>query len=73
MLVSARGPGGRQREPHLCAGARMRPRAPGGVASGPMDMNPGLLLRGRATAALQPRNSSPWGAFHPSPGARSIS
>lgn len=51
----------------------MRPRAPGGVASGPMDMNPGLLLRGRATAALQPRNSSPWGAFHPSPGARSIS
>lgn len=47
----------------------MKPRALGGVAAGPMDTNPGLLLlRGRATAALQPRNSSPWGAFHPSSG-----
>lgn len=52
----------------------MKPRALGGVAAGPMDTNPGLLLlRGRATAALQPRNSSPWGAFHPSSEARSIS
>lgn len=56
----------------------MRPRRPGAWQAGPMDTNLGLLLRGEGDsrplpAPLQPRNSSPWGTFHPSPGARPVS
>lgn len=78
MLVSAGHPGGRQGEPHLRAGARMRLRAPSGVAARAHGHQPGAAAAGEGDsrplpAPLQPGRSSPWGAFHPSPGARSIS
>lgn len=78
MLVSAGRPGGRQREPHLRAGARMRLRAPRGVAAWAHGHQPGAAAAGEGDsrplpAPLQPRKISPWGAFHPSPGAHSIS
>lgn len=56
----------------------MRLRAPRGVADRAHGQEPGAAAAGEGDsrplpAPLQPRNSSPWGAFHPSPGARALS